>query len=394
MSSDDLEEEQYGAKDAVSHPVIGSTFYDDDPMATPSSRDGHGGVGGDVVDGGLDRSALADDDDSGPISQADSWTVISKYFACNGLVRQQIASFDEFVRNSIQEIVEDTGSIYAISAPQSSLDDGKDYRTKMQIEFGQVYITPPTRQGDASQEEALLPSACRLRQFTYSAEVECEVKRTIFEVDDETMQEAVIGSDESMVPIGRIPVMVRSMLCTLTTQKDGNWNPAAFGECPFDQGGYFIINGREKVLVAQERLAANHVMCWKDKDGRWKAELRSYVERSNRAVIANCVKHVKPSANSPVSGDCFYVDLPLVKKDIPLCVVFRALGFVSDRSILELIVYDFKDQQIMELCRPSLEESFYIQTQDVALDFIGRRGVLFWHFCICNFILNTLDDFV
>ncbi len=104
------------------------------------------------------------------------------------------------------------------------------------------------------------------------------------------------------------------------------------------------------------------------------AEIRSYVERSNRSVIANYVKHVKPSSHSPVSGDVFYATLPYVKKDIPLCVVFRALGFVSDRSILELIVYDFGDQQIMELCRPSLEESFWIQTQDVALDFIGRRG--------------------
>ena len=319
-----------------------------------------------------------DTHDNAPISQPDSWTVISKYFDCNGLVRQQIASFDEFVRNTIQEIVEDTGELNAISIPQTSSDDGRDYRTRMKIEFAQVYITPPTRIGDSSQEEPLLPSACRLRQFTYSAEVECEVKRTIYEVDDETMQENVISHDESMVPIGRIPVMVRSMLCTLTAQKSDNsqhgWNPSAFGECPFDQGGYFIINGREKVLVAQERMAANHVMCYLSQDKRWMAEVRSYVERSNRSVIANYVKHIKPAAHSPVSGDVFYVTLPYVKKDIPLCVVFRALGFVSDRSILELIVYDFKDQQIMELCRPSLEESFYIQTQDVALDFIGRRG--------------------
>lgn len=242
-----------------SEPVIGSTL-NDNLLALDNEPDANHNRNYDVDD----VSRLIEDEDLGvieddgwngdpthdlaPISQADSWTVISKYFDCNGLVRQQIASFDEFVRNSIQEIVEDTGEIYAISAPQTSPDDGKDYRTKMKIEFAQVYITPPTRSGDAAQEEALLPSACRLRQFTYSAEVECEVKRTIYEVDDETMQENVISSDESMVPIGRIPVMVRSMLCTLTTQKDHNWNPAAFGECQYDQGGYFIINGREKVL--------------------------------------------------------------------------------------------------------------------------------------------------
>ena len=30
-------------------------------------------------------------------------------------------------------------------------------------------------------------------------------------------------------------------------------------ECPYDEGGYFIINGSEKVLIAQERMAANSV---------------------------------------------------------------------------------------------------------------------------------------
>jgi len=332
-----------------------------------------------------DLGVIVDDEDGwdgedlshtqAPISQADSWTVISKYFECNGLVRQQIASFDEFVRNTIQEIVEDTGSLFAVSIPQTSSDDGRDYRTKMQIEFGQVYITPPTRIGDSAQEEPLLPSQCRLRQFTYSAEVECEIKRTIFEVDDETMQENQIATDTSMVPIGRIPVMVRSMLCTLAAQQQSpNFNPCAFGECPFDQGGYFIINGREKVLVAQERMAHNHVMCYLGQDKRWMAEIRCYVERSNRNVVANYIKHVRSPSNSPVSGDLFTVTVPYVKKDVPLCIVFRALGYVTDKSILELIVYDFRDQQIMELCRPSLEESFFIQTQETALDYIGRRG--------------------
>ena len=86
-----------------------------------------------------------------------------------------------------------------------------------------------------------------------------------------------------------------------------------FGECPFDQGGYFIINGREKVLVAQERMAANHVMCYLSQDKRWMAEIRCYVERSNRSVVANYIKHIKPAAHSPVSGDVFYVSIHVYK---------------------------------------------------------------------------------
>ena len=225
-----------------------------------------------------------------------------------------------------------------------------------------------------------------------------------------------------MIRIGKIPVMVRSMLCSLSrhaeqevnqlveqhnlnnndndNNNDNNNNNnnennsvlsdiererllhlklqeigIACGECGYDQGGYFIINGREKVLVAQERMASNHIMCYLDGNKRWMAEVRSEVSHTNRPIVANYLKYLKPNKSSPVSGDVFYVAIPYVKKEIPLCVVFRALGFVTDKQILEMIVYDFKDIEIMELCRPSLEESYYIQTQDLALDYIGRRGV-------------------
>ena len=29
------------------------------------------------------------------------------------------------------------------------------------------------------------------------------------------------------------------------------------GECPYDQGGYYIISGKEKAIVADERIATN-----------------------------------------------------------------------------------------------------------------------------------------
>ena len=55
-------------------------------------------------------------------------------------------------------------------------------------------------------------------------------------------------------------------------------------------------------------------------------------------------------------------------------MVFRALGFVADKDILEHIVYDFGDDEMMGLLRPSIEEAMVIQSQAVALDFIGKRG--------------------
>ncbi|GFO49685.1 DNA-directed RNA polymerase subunit beta, partial [Plakobranchus ocellatus] len=66
--------------------------------------------------------------------------------------------------------------------------------------------------------------------------------------------------------------------------------------------------------------------------------------------------------------------LPYIRQEIPIIIVFRALGFVSDRDILEHIIYDFDDPEMMEMVKPSLDEAFVIQEQNVALNFIGARG--------------------
>ena len=75
-----------------------------------------------------------------------------------------------------------------------------------------------------------------------------------------------------------------------------------------------------------------------------------------------------------IAGKVMRVSIPYIKKDIPIMIVFRALGFVRDRDILEHIVYDFSDSAMMELLNPSLEEGFVIHDQQVALDYIGKRG--------------------
>ena len=68
------------------------------------------------------------------------------------------------------------------------------------------------------------------------------------------------------------------------------------------------------------------------------------------------------------------VSMPYMRQDIPLFIVFRALGFVSDKNILEHILYDFRDQEMIDMLRPSLEEAFPVQDQNVAKDYIGKRG--------------------
>mmetsp|Transcript_16869 Transcript_16869/g.68060 ORF Transcript_16869/g.68060 Transcript_16869/m.68060 type:complete len:944 (+) Transcript_16869:754-3585(+) len=80
------------------------------------------------------------------------------------------------------------------------------------------------------------------------------------------------------------------------------------------------------------------------------------------------------AGRAQVQSNQIRTSLPYVRSDVPVVVVFRALGFVADRDILEHIVYDFADTEMLEMLRPSLDEAFVVQNQTIALDFIGRRG--------------------
>ena len=75
-----------------------------------------------------------------------------------------------------------------------------------------------------------------------------------------------------------------------------------------------------------------------------------------------------------IEGNQIRATLPYIRVEVPVVIIFRALGTTDDRSIIEHVVYDLMDGEMMDLFRPSLEEAFVIQKQEVALDYIGKRG--------------------
>jgi DNA-directed RNA polymerase II subunit RPB2 len=80
------------------------------------------------------------------------------------------------------------------------------------------------------------------------------------------------------------------------------------------------------------------------------------------------------ASGGTTAGSVIHVKLPYVKVDIPVVIVFRALGVVPDRDVLSHICFDPNDSAMLEMLRPCIEEAFAVQDRDAALDFIGRRG--------------------
>lgn len=208
-----------------------------------------------------------------------------------------------------------------------------------------------------------------------------DIDQEIYIYDEAKGQETL--QDRTSYPrisLGKIPMMLKSMYCwTRNVSED---DLADIGECPYDQGGYFIVGGGERVLIAQERMANNFIYVFKKKQPSkfsWVAEIRSQMEYS-QGTSAFSIKMKAKQATANVIGNRFrsydqlVATLPYIRTDIPVAILFRALGCVADKDILQRIAYDFDDKQMLNLMKPTLEDALDFTTQDACLDFIGKRG--------------------
>eukprot|EP00919_Chromeraceae_sp_WS-2016_P004171 GHVR01009985.1.p1 GENE.GHVR01009985.1~~GHVR01009985.1.p1 ORF type:complete len:586 (+),score=143.42 GHVR01009985.1:71-1828(+) len=343
------------------------------------------------LDGGMDigmergmDTGIDGDNYPGCIDQEDSWEVISSYFREKGLVHQQIGSFNDFMYHKMQEIVDQHPPIDIIQQPQydtKNISTGR-LRMKYSFKFGQLALNKPSGKGHDGVVEFLFPHEARLRNLTYAAPLYVDIERRVCGVDDDENEiENEEGEDTvvySKVPLGRVPVMVKSHFCWL----DG-WDAeklAKLNECSFDQGGYFIVNGSEKVLVAQERMANNFIHLFKKKGDSqidWVCDIRS-MQEGRQATTPFSVK-LKKRRKGGQGGKSNYgqivATLPYIRKDIPIVILFRALGVVSDRDIMaRCSCENMNDKAVLNVLKASIEEAFDFHTQDVCLDFIARRG--------------------
>ncbi|RUS20720.1 hypothetical protein BC937DRAFT_94527 [Endogone sp. FLAS-F59071] len=320
------------------------------------------------------------------ISQEDCWLVITSFFDEKGLVRQQLDSFDEFVQNTMQELVDENSNLVL----QHVGNDG-DLTKRYIIDFGQIYLSKPTMTESDGSTQPMFPQEARLRNLTYAAPLYVDMaKRTQVSnpqapqnrdktnpndmfVDEEDDRGNEVGM--SKVFIGKVPIMLKSTYCILNGLPDKDLHE--LNECPYDMGGYFVINGSEKVLIAQERMASNTVYVFSKPPPSpicYTAEIRSAVEKGSKHASPLYIKMMRATADKGSSGQYIRATLPYIRQDVPIVVVFRALGQVADRDVLEHICYDRNDYEMLEMLKPCIEEAFVIQEQNVALDYIGKRG--------------------
>lgn len=327
-------------------------------------------------DSAADHNMDVDDQFSG-IMQEDSWAVIDAFFAEKGQAFQQIGSFDDFIMYRMQEAVDRHPPMEIIPENQFDIQQGGQVDGPLvhKLTLGQLSFVKPMFMEKDGTINPLTPNEARLRNLTYAAPLYMDIKHEIFEILPDGSRQLTHTENFEGVDIARIPIMLKSEYCWLKNASDREL--VDYSECPYDQGGYFIINGSEKVLIAMERMANNFIYAFQKKQPSkytWICEVRSSLQEGGAANSGFSVKMLSVFGGKSFCKGQILCTLPYIRVEVPLIIVLRALGFVADKDILEIIVYDFRDTAMLNLMKVSLEDAAPVTTQEMALDFIAKRG--------------------
>ncbi len=273
------------------------------------------------------------------MKEEDSKLLLMKFFESRGFVHHHIDSFNHFVDYGLQKVVNEIGEIVPDILPAGVND--------LRIKFGRIWVEKPMfREADGSRR-SIFPMEARLRNLTYQAPIYMEMSLVI---DGNEREPEVIH-------IGDLPVMVKSKICNLSDLSKEELIRA--GEDPYDPGGYFIVNGTERVIVAVEDLAPNRIFVEEQKnspypfiakvfsdDGQY--NIQHLFERSKEGMIEVSFSRINR---------------------VPFVIVMKALGVTKDKEIFEMV----GDERFYSDLYLNLYETKGIKKQEDALEFLGRK---------------------
>lgn len=258
------------------------------------------------------------------------------FLKVKGLVKQHIDSFNYFINVDIKKIVKANELVTSDADPT------------FYLKYLNIAVGKPDVEESFNVTKAVSPHECRLRDMSYSAPITVDI-------------EYARGSSRIIKkghPIGRMPIMLRSSNCILAGKTPQEL--AKLNECPIDPGGYFVVRGVEKVILIQEQLSKNRMIVDIDRRGAIGCSVTSSThERKSRTNLIMKRSKYLLKHNS-------FTD------NIPVVVVFKAMGVIADQEIVQLIG---SEEEVLSVFAPSLEEcaSLKIFTQLQALEYIGSK---------------------
>ena len=303
------------------------------------------------------------------------WNIIESYFKghhLERLVRHQIESYNNFVGYQITKTIEMFNPVRIASDQDYDPKSGK-HALEIFVTFENFHIYRPQIHENNGATKLMFPQEARLRNFTYASAMTIDINVKFVVRNGEHLENMqTFYKTLPKIHIGKLPIMLKSNICVLTQYKHVEHRHT--GECKFDAGGYFIINGSEKTVLGQERAAENKVYCYNVSKNQtkytWSAEIKSVPDF--KCISPKQITLYVSSKNNGF-GFSIYVQLPRVKQAVPLFIVFRALGILSDKEICEKVVLDIesdKQKELVQGLQASIIEANAYMTQQECLRYI------------------------
>jgi len=303
------------------------------------------------------------------------WTIIESYFKgqhLERLVRHQLESYNDFVGQQIVKTIEMFNPVHIASDQDYDAKSGK-YSLELFVTFENFHIYRPQIHENNGATKLMFPQEARLRNFTYASAMTVDINIKFVIRNGENLDNTqTFYKSLPKIHIGKLPIMLKSNICVLSQYK--HVSAANTGECKYDAGGYFIINGSEKTVLGQERAAENKVYCFNVSKNNtkytWMAEVKSVPDF--KCISPKQINMMVSSKNNGF-GFALSVQLPRVKQPIPLFVLFRALGTISDKEICEKIFLDINSDKYKDMLsglQASIIEANTLLTQDEAIRYI------------------------
>jgi len=266
------------------------------------------------------------------------WPIIQDILTREGVAKQHLNSFDEFLKKGLQEIINEIGHI-----------DIENAEYPYKIELGRIRILQPRMMELDGSITPITPAEARLRNVSYAAPLQLEAN--VVE-DGKTLENRFIH-------IGDIPIMVKSDACILRNFSEQKLIDHA--EDPSDPGGYFIINGSERVIVGLEDLSYNKIIVDAEKVGGKKVL---------KAKVYSSIVGYRAKMELVLKEDGIIVTrIPGSPVDIPVVTLMRALGLESEKDIAGAVSLVDEIQNELE---GSFEKTDVVTAKD-AIVYISKR---------------------
>ncbi len=269
----------------------------------------------------------------------DMWPIVHDILRREGVARQHLNSYNEFMERGLQSIIDEVGEIEIETA---------EYPYK--IKLGKIKLQQPRIMELDGSITHVAPVEGRLRNLTYASPVmlECSI------VEDGKILES------RFIHIGDMPVMVKSNACILHNLPEIKL--IELGEDPKDPGGYFVINGSERVIVGLEDLSYNKIIVdTEETTGSILYKAKVYSSIVGYRAKLELIMRPDGSVVAKIPGS------PV---DIPLITLIRALGLESDKDIANAVSLL---ELIQDELEPSFEKSGEITTSRDAIIYISKR---------------------